>query len=295
MAENSDLSDLLGRILYPQQQKPNTPSLPVWADLLKTPQPAPAIFPPPSPSQPNVLVSKRRIFTSLSQAADGDIADGRVLPTLDALLLASARKLKAAVLYNDLKGFSALVAGLPKKKTLCILHAFVSEMTRIASEYGGEVIDCAGDRIMAVFWRPHNNNDRQPIYDALCCGFWMQTVMDRAFKEVLTKKGLPNVSCGIGIDYGDVIVTRVGIRNRNKLVLLGKAANFAAKLEDVAAEGQTVISPIIYNNKPPSMTVENGWLFQAHPTWNDPVCYLSNTVYKNDTTQRQYVKRQNGK
>jgi class 3 adenylate cyclase len=300
MTDNSDLSNLLGGILYPQQQKPNTPSLSVWAELLKTTQPPPLSFTissssQPAPSQPNVLVSRKRIFAALSQAADGDITDGRVLPSLDAIPVANGRKLKAAVLYNDLKGFSGLVAGLPKKKTLIILHAFVTEMTRIASEYGGEVIDCAGDRIMAVFWRPHNNNDRQPIYDAICCGFWMQTIMDRAFRDVLINRRLPTVSCGIGIDYGDMVVTRVGIRNRNKLVLLGKAANFAAKLEDIAAEGQTVISPIIYNNKPPSMTVDNGWLFQAHPTYNNPVCYVSNNVFKNDTVQREYVKRQNGK
>jgi len=292
MSENSNLSGLL-RLLYPYQQKLNSPPLSIWTELLKTPQSSPSMS-IPAPSQPNVAISRRRIFVALSQAAEGDITEGRVLPSLDTIPLANGRRLKVAVLYNDLKGFTGLVAGLPKKKTLAILHAFVSEMTRVASEYGGEVVDCAGDRIMAVFWRPHNNNDRQPIYDALCCGFWMQTVMERAFKDVLVKKGLPSVSCGIGIDYGDVIVTRVGIRNRNKLVLLGNAANFAAKLEDDATEGQTVITPVIYNNRPFFMTVDNGWSFQAHPEVN-PICYLSNNIFKDDVGKRYYGGKSDGK
>ena len=292
MADNSDFSPL-GHLLFPQRSQPTMPAAAILAELFKietAPPPLPP-FVPVTPSQPNVAISRRRITASLSQAADGDITDGRVLPSLDAIPIANGRKLKAAILYNDLKGFSGLVAGLPKKKTLSILHAFVSEMARIASEFGGEVVDCAGDRIMAVFWRPHNNNDRQPIYDAICCGFWMQTVTDRAFRSVLIQKRLPSVSCGIGIDYGEVIATRVGIRNRNKLVLLGSAANIAAKLEDVAAEGQTVVSPVVYNHRPSFMSVEGGWLFQPHPSWHAPAYYMSNTVFKNDNTRREYVRR----
>lgn len=294
MSDDRNLLGLFGG-LYPNQQKSFTPALFPWTELLKTPQPSsgPALSPPKT--QPNVEVSRRRILFALSQAVEGDITDGRVLPSLDNISLASGRKLKAAILYNDLKGFTQLVAGLPKKKTLSILHAFVSEMTRVTSEYGGEVIDCAGDRIMAVFWRPHNNNDSQPIYDAVCCGFWMQTVMERAFKDVLIKKGLPPVSCGIGIDYGDVIVTRVGIRNRNKLVLLGNAANFAAKLEDDTAAGQTIISPVVYNNRPFFMTADKGWFFHAHPEKHNPICYSSNTVFVENVGKRYYGGRQNGK
>ena len=289
MADGSDFSPMR-HLLFPQRSQPTPSAAAILAELFKTettPPPLP-LFVPVAPSQPNVAISRRRITVSLSQAIDGDITDGRILPSLDAIPIANGRKLKAAILYNDLKGFSGLVAGLPKKKTLSILHAFVSEMTRIASEFGGEVVDCAGDRIMAVFWRPHYNNDRQPIYDAICCGFWMQTVMDRAFRFVLAQKRLPSVSCGIGIDYGEVIATRVGIRSRNKLVLLGNAANNAAKLEDRAAEKQVVVSPIVYENRPTLIGAE---LFQPYPSWDAPTCYLSDAVFNDDTTRRQYVRR----
>jgi adenylate cyclase len=269
-------------------------------DASKAAQPIPFNVPQPAatpiaPSQPNLAVSKRRISLSLSQADESDITDGRILPSLDQISLAGGRRLKAAILYSDLKGFTNLVASTHKKKTLAILHAFVSEMTRVTSEYCGEVVDCAGDRIMAVFWRPHNNNDCQPIHDALCCGFWMQTVMDRAFREVLVQKGLPPITCGIGIDYGDVIVTRVGIRNRNKLVLLGNAANYAAKLEDSASGGQTVISSAIYSNRPAFMTVENGWVFNVNSSANQPVFYYSNSVFKDNVNTRYFERNRNGR
>jgi len=283
----SDAQNILGLFggLKPPQQNPFIPPLSPLAEALKTPQPSSSS---PTQTQPNVALSKRRILFALSQAVDGDISNGRVLPSSDDIVLADGRKLKAAILYNDIKGFTQLVAGAPKRKTLAILHAFVSEMTRVAIQFDGEVVDCAGDRIMAVFWRPHNSNDLQPIYDAICCGFWMQTVMQRAFQEVLRTRGLPVVSCGIGIDYGEVIVTRVGIRNRNKLVLLGNVANYAAKLEDGAVSGQTIISPVVYNNRPSFMAVNNGWSFQAYPDAYSPTCYLSNNVYAQDVAQRFY-------
>lgn len=263
--------------------------------------PPPALTPPidlsrilptisPAPSQPTLRASSARILAGLSQADDTDITDGRVLPSLEAIQIASGRKLKAAILYNDLKGFSQLVATTPKKKVLKVLHAFVSEMARIAPDFGGEVVDCAGDRIMAAFWRPYNNDNRQPIYDALSCAFWMQTVVDRGLKPILARKGLPDVSCGIGIDYGQVVVTRVGIRNRNKLVLLGDAANTAAKLEDLAEEGQTIVSPIVYANRP-SFMMGNGWAFDPYPDLNAPAWYISRCVFQADILHRELVKR----
>ena len=244
----------------------------------------------PTPSQPTLRASAARIVAGLSQVDDTDITDGRILPSLEAIQIASGRKLKAAVLYNDLKGFSRLVATTPKKKVLKMLHAFVSEMARTAPDFGGEVVDCAGDRIMAVFWRPHKNDDRQPIYDALSCAFWMQTIIDRGLKPILARKGLPTISCGIGIDYGQIVVTRVGIRNRNKLVLLGDAANSAAKLEDLAEEGQTIVSPIVYANRPPFM-MGNGWAFEPYPDRNVPAWYISRCVFQNDMPHREFVKR----
>jgi class 3 adenylate cyclase len=55
--------------------------------------------------------------------------------------------------------------------------------------------------------------------------------------------GLGQLSLGIGIDYGEAVVGCVGIRNNKRIVLFGDAANYAAKLQEIAAAGETVLSP----------------------------------------------------
>ncbi len=273
MADPTSLSPELIRLLMLGQlnQQPSSSSGP----FKKTPK-----------TRPSIASSSIRIKRTLLKAAKGEITKGRELPKSEAIGLADGRTLQATILYNDLRGFSKLVSGTPKKQILLILDAFVSEMTRIASEFNGEVVDCAGDRIMAVFWRPYNDRNPQPIHDAVCCAFWMQTVVGRALNPTLIQRGLPTVSCGIGIDYGRVVVARVGIRNRNKFVFLGNSANNAAKLEGVAADGETVMSKVVYDHRPKFMNHTANWHFSAWPSWDAPIRYSSNTVFAQDYPHR---------
>lgn len=142
---------------------------------------------------PSIQNSTRRITTTLKQAITGEITKGRELPDPDQLGLAEGRRLEAAILYNDLRGFSQLVAKAPRKQVLLVLDAFISEMARAAKEMKGEVVDCAGDRVMAIFWRPFGDHSVIPIHDAIQCAFWMQTIVERALNPVLQNAALPVV------------------------------------------------------------------------------------------------------
>jgi len=155
-------------------------------------------------------------------------------------------------------------------------------MTHAAKEMKGEVVDCAGDRVMAVFWLPFGNRSITPIHNAILCAFWMQTIVSRALNPVLQNLSLPSLGCGIGIDYGTVVVARVGIRNRNKMVFLGDAANWAAMLESYAEIGQTVLSNYVYKNRPQYMTPSHSWIFHPWPEHQNPLYYASGCVFSND-------------
>jgi class 3 adenylate cyclase len=93
----------------------------------------------------------------------------------------------------------------------------------------------------------------------------MQTVMALAVVPELEAHGYPGPSCGIGIDYGEVVVARVGIRNRNTLVFIGEPAVRAAKLEDEAQSGEILLTPLVYRYRPHYLTPENGWDITAYP------------------------------
>ena len=237
----------------------------------------------PPKTAPSFSDSLVRVKTDLSRATTCDITDGRGLPAADTLGLAEGRKLKAAILYCDIRGFTSAVFNNPNRKMLLVLDAFVSEMARITADFNGSLVDCAGDRIMSVFARPHNDSTAKPIQEAVVCAFWMQTIVQKVLNAHLTEKRLPNINCGVGIDYGSVVVGRVGIRNKNKLVVLGNPANFAAKLEDKAAPGEVNVSKIVFENRPEHMKTRAEWVFTPKPTILTVEYYSCNLIYLGPT------------
>jgi len=234
------------------------------------------------PKSVTIKESYNRMVANFKKAADGDITKGRELPKLEDIGLADGRALQAGILYCDLRGYSALVSKHPKKKIILILDTFVTEMTRIAADFGGAVVDCAGDRIMAVFSKPHGDYSVQPIHKSVTCAFWMQTIIQKGLSPILKSMSFPEISCGIGIDYGPVVITRVGIRNNNKLVFLGDAANWAAKIEDIAEPGETNMSVTVYEHKPAFMTTAKGWECLPKPNSTNPAWYSCKSYFAGD-------------
>lgn len=291
------MNDPLWKLLFEQSlttKRKNSPSV-TWPPTVKpyisVPPPQalgrllsrPPVFAPvPVRAKPrlNLAVSRTRIKREVQKARQGEISTfGRVLPNLDSLGLSDGRQLRAAIFYTDLRGFTDLVTTSPNRSTLVVLSTFVSEMSRIATYFKGDVVDCAGDRILVAFWRPVTNTSVQPIHDAITCALWMQTVMSKVMIPELASKGFKGLSCGIGIDYGTVVVARVGIRNSNKLVFLGTPAVRAAKLEESAAPGHVLLSPLVFGNRPDYLNKTNGWSLMPLPSVGHTICYSCNQIF----------------
>jgi class 3 adenylate cyclase len=190
---------------------------------------------------------------------------GRVLPNLDTLAVMEGREIEAAFVYTDLASFTKIVATQPTKASFVMLQAFVELVGRITNHYGGAVVDCAGDRLLSVFHRPAKDFSWQPVQQAITAAFWTQAML-AATTSVFLGYGVSAAQVGIGIDYGSVVAGCVGFRNNKRLFFLGDAANNAAKLQDLAGAGETVISYAAFLRKPKYM--EN-WI----GSWeSDPGC-----------------------
>lgn len=116
-----------------------------------------------------------------------------------------------------------------------IYTAFTKGVLNAAREHNGYVRNIIGDRVMVVF--PISNC----IINAVNCAITINHIsqmINRIFSNV-------DFHCGIGIDYGEMRVIKVGIERKgdenaeNKgLVWVGKPANLASRLTDFA--GKTV-------------------------------------------------------
>jgi class 3 adenylate cyclase len=194
---------------------------------------------------------------------------GRVLPTIDDLAILEARKIRAAFLYSDLHGSTKIVASTPTRQSVLLMQAFVEFLVRITTHYGGSVVDCAGDRILSVFSRPETDRSPDPVREAITAALWAQTVLQRVIAPEFKKMGLPgDVSAAMGVDYGPVAATCVGIRNNKHFVFSGDAANNAAKLQELGQGGEIVISSAAYLSRPS---------FLNHPSWTPS--FVSNRVH----------------
>lgn len=105
-------------------------------------------------------------------------------------------------------------------------------MIKCAEYHGGYVRNIIGDRIMVVFDR--NNCFKNAIDTAVLLNTVAEYIINKNFKN-------NDIVCGIGIDFGSMLVVKTGtIKQGNEnqfyksLVWLGKPANIASKLTDNA-------------------------------------------------------------
>ena len=199
--------------------------------------------------------SKERISAHDKPPNNYQISDGRKIPELEDLGLTASRALGLVFLYCDIRGYSKLVEQRREATVVRILDMFLREIVLITEDFQGILGDFQGDRIMSLF--PNPNDKKDPIYNAVEAAIMMQTIVKKVISPHLGLTDNP-LECGIGIDYDErVLVTRLGpksgIRERNKRVFIGSAANYAAKLEDRAEGGETLISGIVYANLPDYM------------------------------------------
>ncbi len=155
--------------------------------------------------------------------------------------------IETCVLYIDIRKSTDLNLSHRRETMAKLYSSFVRSMARAGSYYGGKVRNIIGDRLMVVF--DSENCFTNAVNTAI--------LMNSVSKYILYKEFPHNeVKCGIGIDYGKMLVTKTGIvkqgvenTSNKSLVWLGRPANVASKLTDAAnkttTETKTIRVPTI--------------------------------------------------
>ena len=140
--------------------------------------------------------------------------------------------LNSCVLYTDIRNSVKLTEKHHTQTMGRIYTAFTKSILKIAQYHNGYVRNIIGDRVMVVF--PEKNCFNNAIDCAISINHISEKIINKRFPNVEFK-------CGIGIDYGELKVVKVGIekkgtkRTDNKnLVWIGYPANLASRLTDVA-------------------------------------------------------------
>lgn len=197
----------------------------------------------------------------LEQSVDEIELNTEFPPTIDYLVNKNeAYSIMAAILFIDIRKSTDLTENSRAKSMVKIYRAFMRMCVECVRKNGGVTRNFLGDRIMAVFMDSKTEDGKiiKAMDKALNCAISMATAIDYSLNKNL-KSSMNNktIDCGIGIDYGKVLLTKVGMygvesdetkENEVDCVWVGNVTNHASKFSDLAQGGEIFISKNAYEN-----------------------------------------------
>ena len=208
--------------------------------------------------------------TMLEHSALSDVVPGY---NADFLEFESYQEDNFTVLFVDMRKSTRRAKKIGGKKTFLSMHAYIPAMLEIISYHQGKVIDIMGDGIMA-FWGGKKSGliKKNAVRKAGMCGLDMIKAMEKVVNPILKKDGIEwEIDIGVGIAYGNVIVTKIGIEQFYDVKAFGDCINTASKYSDRCNEVH--ITKQVKDNWPKS---KNGKLKFRALTEKDGGGYLVN-------------------
>ena len=155
--------------------------------------------------------------------------------------IVSARK-KLTVCFSDLVGFTEITDQMELEDLTQLLNQYLTEMSKIALQYGATIDKYVGDAIVMFFGDPTTLGVKQ---DALAC-VQMAIAMQQRVGELAQEWrdigiGTP-LRCRIGIHTGYCTVGNFGSEDRMDYTMVGGTVNLASRLEHEAPPGGILIS-----------------------------------------------------
>ena len=141
-----------------------------------------------------------------------------------------------AVLFIDMRNSSIRAENIGAQKTFLSMHAFIPAILQVVEYYKGHVIDLMGDGIMVFFYGKDEGFTKEiAIKHAGLCGRDMLTVVDKVVNKILTEDDINSpIVCGVGVDYGKTVITKIGIENVFDVKAFGDCINKASKYSKVS-------------------------------------------------------------
>ena len=154
----------------------------------------------------------------LITAGDGSVELGGVLQPV-------------TVLFADIRGFTKLSEHLDAREVVLLLNEFFTAMTQVILEAGGTLDKYIGDCVMALFGAPVPAPD--DLQRAVEAAINMQREAARLNSQI---------RIGVGLHTGRAVVGNIGSAQRMQYTAIGDTVNVAARLVNIAAPGQILVS-----------------------------------------------------
>jgi len=135
-----------------------------------------------------------------------------------------------AVLFIDMRKYTERTEKIGPERTFTTMHAFVSGMLEVISHYNGIVVDIMGDGFMVLFGGKKSDIAKViAVQNAGLCGRDMLRVVNEIINPLLKSENIWQIACGVGVTFGSVVVTKIGINKIVDVKAFGDCINKASK------------------------------------------------------------------
>jgi class 3 adenylate cyclase len=158
------------------------------------------------------------------------------------------RKLNCAILFCDIRGFTAMSEKLKVEEVVHVLNSYFTVGSQIIATCDGQINKFIGDAILAVFQDPPGfSTGSTACRNAVRAGMDLVAAFRR--ERVVWAEKIPtpfDVDLGVGIHFGELIMGNFGSPQRIEYTVIGDTVNFASRLCSLAQRGQVRASEEVY-------------------------------------------------
>ncbi|WP_170607262.1 adenylate/guanylate cyclase domain-containing protein [Ruegeria arenilitoris] len=132
-----------------------------------------------------------------------------------------------AVLFLDMRGFTALTAGQLPYDIVFLLNRFFDAIVPAITANGGTVDKYMGDGLLAMF---ETRDAASSALAGLNAAAGVGHALER-FNQQLKAEGSPEIRIGMGLHLGDLVLGEIGAAKHAPRTIIGDAVNVASRLE----------------------------------------------------------------
>jgi len=187
---------------------------------------------------PLAVLASRATLTAALEAYLGRRSAARVLAA--PLRRNIGETIQAALLYADLRGFTALSERNPPSVVILALDAWFDRIAGAVHAFGGEVLKFIGDGVLAIF--PVVGEAPRGACDAALRAVSAARVGMAHLDQERRRQGLSPLPFGAALHLGEMLWGNIGAADRLDFTAIGPAVNLVSRLEGLCRPlGKTVL------------------------------------------------------
>ena len=176
---------------------------------------------------PLAALTARATLTAALEAYLGRRSAARVLA--GPLRRDIGETIQAALLYADLRGFTALSESNPPTAVIAALDAWFDRIAGAVHAFGGEVLKFIGDGVLAIF--PVVGGAPRGACEAALRAVLAARAGMAHLDEARRGQGLQPLPFGAALHLGEILWGNIGAADRLDFTAIGPAVNLVSRLE----------------------------------------------------------------